>query len=126
MMMMPMPDMKPEMTTCGVYATKRPIRDTPSRTCSRPPMTTTVRASVRFVAWVVTMTAMATVIGAVGPEICDRVPPNTAAKKPTAMALYMPAAAPRPEATPKASATGSATTAAVTPPKTSPRSVCRS
>ena len=29
---------------------------------------------------------MATLIGAVGPEICERVPPNTAAKNPTAMA----------------------------------------
>ena len=89
-------------------------------------MTTTVKASLKLVAWLVTMTAMATVIGAVGPEIWDRVPPNTAAKKPTAIALYMPAAGPRPDATPKASATGSATTAAVTPPKTSPRRVCKS
>ena len=89
-------------------------------------MTTTVKASVKLVAWLVTMTAMATVIGAVGPEIRDRVPPSTAAKKPTAIALYMPAAGPRPAATPKASATGSATTAAVTPPKTSPRRVCKS
>ena len=44
-------------------------------------MTTTVRASDKLVPWLVTMTAMATVIGAVGPEIWDRVPPNTAAKK---------------------------------------------
>ena len=29
---------------------------------------------------------MATVIGAVGPEICERVPPNIAAKNPTEMA----------------------------------------
>ena len=72
------------------------------------------------------MTAIATVIGAVGPEIWDRVPPKIAAKKPIAIAPYRPAAAPRPEATPKAIATGSATTAAVTPPKISPRSVCKS
>ena len=72
------------------------------------------------------MTAIATAIGPVGPEICDRVPPNTAAKNPTAMAPYSPATAPRPEATPNASATGSPTTAAVTPPNKSPRSVCRS
>ena len=85
-----------------------------------------VRASDKLVAWLVTITAMATVIGAVGPEFWDRVPPNTAAKKPIAIALYRPAAGPRPDATPKASATGSATTAAVTPPKMSPRSVCRS
>ena len=32
------------------------------------------------------MTAMATVIGAVGPEICDRVPANIEAKKPVAIA----------------------------------------
>ena len=64
---------------------------------------------------------MTTVIGPVGPEICDGVPPNRAAKKPTKMAPYSPAMGPAPEATPKASASGSATTAAVTPPKISPR-----
>ena len=34
----------------------------------------------------VTMTAIATDIGPVGPDIWDFVPPNTAAKKPTAIA----------------------------------------
>ena len=86
-------------------------------------MTTIANASPSVEACVVMITDMATVIGAVGPEICDRVPPNTEAKKPTAMTLYIPAAAPRPEATPKASATGSATTADVRPPKKSPRKV---
>ena len=90
-------------------------------TCSSPPITTMVSASVRVPACVVTMTAMATVIDGVGPEICDRVPPNTAAKKPTDMAPYKPAMGPRPEATPNASASGSATTEAVMPPKRSPR-----
>ena len=42
------------------------------------------------------MTAIATAIGPVGPDICERVPPNTAAKKPTAIAPYMPASAPKP------------------------------
>ena len=46
---------------------------------------TTVSASGRVEAWVVMMTAMAIVIGPVGPEIWDLVPPNTEAKKPTAM-----------------------------------------
>ena len=72
------------------------------------------------------ITAIATAIGAVGPEICERVPPNTAAKNPTAMAPYRPAAAPNPDATPNASDTGSATTAEVSPPNRSPRSVSRS
>ena len=76
-------------------------------------------------AWLVMMTAMATDMGAVGPDIWERVPPNTAAKNPTAIAPYRPAAAPRPEATPNASATGSATTMDVTPPKTSPRNGSR-
>ena len=72
------------------------------------------------------MTAMATVIGAVGPDIWDRVPPNTDAKNPTEMAPYRPAAAPRPDATPKASATGNATTMEVTPPNRSPRNALKS
>jgi hypothetical protein len=33
---------------------------------------------------------MTTVIGPVGPEICDPVPPKTAAKNPTAIAPYSP------------------------------------
>ena len=37
-------------------------------------------------ACMVTMTAIATDIGPVGPDICDFVPPNTAAKNPTAIA----------------------------------------
>ena len=69
------------------------------------------------------MTVIATVIGAVGPEIWERVPPNTAAKKPTAMAPCNPATAPIPEATPRARATGSATTVEVSPPNRSPRNV---
>ena len=81
------------------------------------------RASGRFVAWVVTMTAMATVMEGAGPEMTVRVPPNSAAKKPTAIAPYRPAAAPMPDATPKESAKGRATTVEVTPPKISPRSV---
>ena len=51
---------------------------------------------------------------------------NAAAKKPTAIAPYRPAAAPRPEAMPKPNDSGSATTIDVTPPKRSPRSVSRS
>ena len=91
-----------------------------------PASTTTAKASPSVEACVVTMTAMATVMGAVGPEIWKRVPPNTEAKKPTAITPYRPAAAPRPDATPKASDTGSATTAEVRPPKMSPRRVRRS
>ena len=88
-----------------------------------PAMTTIVNASVRLAAWLVTMTAIATAIGPVGPDIWDFVPPNTAAKKPTATAPYIPAIAPSPDATPNASDTGNPTTAAVTPPKRSPRNV---
>ena len=49
-------------------------------------MMTTVNASASVLAWLVTMTAIATVIEPVGPDICDFVPPNTDAKKPTATA----------------------------------------
>ena len=44
---MPIPDMKPDTTTWGVYAMKRPIRDTPSPICRRPARTTTVSASAK-------------------------------------------------------------------------------
>ena len=47
---------------------------------------TIVNALGRLSALAVTITAMATDIGPVGPEICERVPPNTAAKNPTAIA----------------------------------------
>ena len=107
-------------------ATNRPIPSSPRAIWIRPAMITMVNASASVLAWVVTTTAMATAIGPVGPEIWDLVPPNTAAKNPTAMAPYMPAMAPRPDATPKARATGSPTTAAVTPPNTSPLRFSRS
>ena len=55
--------------------------------CSSPAMITTIMASASVAEWVVRIAAMATVMGAVGPEICERVPPNTAAKNPTAIAL---------------------------------------
>ncbi len=84
--MIPTPDMNPEITEYGVYPTNRPIRSTPSAIWIRPAITAIVNASARLSACVVTITAMATAIGPVGPEICDRVPPNTAAKNPTAMA----------------------------------------
>ena len=51
-----------------------------------PAMMTMVNALARLSAWTVTMTAIATAIGPVGPDICDRVPPNTAARKPTVIA----------------------------------------
>ena len=76
-------------------------------------------------AWLAMITAMATAMGAVGSDIWDRVPPNTAAKKPTAIAPYRPAAAPSPDATPKASDTGSAIAVEVMPPNRSPRKVSR-
>ena len=126
MMMIPMPDMNPDMTEYGVKATKRPTLITPRSTWISPAMMTIVNALARLSACVATITATAMAIGPVGPEIWERVPPNTAAKKPTAIAPYMPASAPSPEATPKASATGNPTTAAVTPPKRSPRKVWRS
>jgi len=81
-----------------------------------PPIMTTVNAMAGSWANCVMSAAMTTVIGPVGPETCERVPPNTAAKNPTKIAPYSPASGPAPEATPKASARGRATTAAVRPP----------
>ena len=86
MMIMPMPDMNPEITEYGVKDTRRPIRITPRRIWVRPAMMTMVNAWARLSAFRVTMTAIATAIGPVGPDIWDLVRPNTAAKKPTAMA----------------------------------------
>ena len=86
MMMIPIPDMNPEVTEYGVYDTNRPMRRTPSRIWITPAMIAIVNASARLSAWLVTMTAIATDIDPVGPDIWDFVPPNTAAKKPTAIA----------------------------------------
>ena len=47
---------------------------------------TTANASPGVEAWFVITTAMAMVMGPVGPEIWVRVPPKTAAKNPTPMA----------------------------------------
>ena len=66
--------------------TYRPTLSTPSSTCSKPPSTTMAKASPTVDAWVVSTTAMVIVMGPVGPEIWVRVPPKTAAKKPTPIA----------------------------------------
>ena len=42
--------------------------------------------------------AKTTIIGPVGPEIWEGVPPKSAAKKPTSIAPYTPAMGPAPEA----------------------------
>lgn len=70
-----------------------------------------------------TIPAVTTVIGPVGPVICDGVPPNRAAKKPQKILPYKPANGPRPEATPKAKARGRATTAVVTPARSVPKTL---
>ena len=68
MMIMPMPDMNPDITEYGVKLTKRPILITPRRTWNAPAMMAMRKASARLSAWVVTMTAMITAIGPVGAE----------------------------------------------------------
>ena len=90
-----------------------------------PARTATVRVWVKLSPVEMNTTEMATASGAVGPEIWVLVPPKTAAKKPTAMAPYSPAMAPRPDATPNASDSGRATTAAVMPPNASSRKLLR-
>ena len=80
-----------------------------------------------------------TVIGPVGPLICEGVPPNKEAKKPIIIAPVNPAKAPiapifgtsstliTPKAwIPNAKAKGNATIPAVIPPKTSPLTVFES
>ena len=62
------------------------MRRTPRRIWITPAIIAIVKASARLSAWLVTMTAIVTAIGPVGPEIWDFVPPKTAAKKPTAIA----------------------------------------
>ncbi len=69
---------------------------------------------------------MATVIGGPEPDMRVRVPPNTVTKNPSAIAQYIPDAAPRPDAVPKASARGRETRAVVNPPDRSPLNVLES
>lgn len=52
---------------------------------TRPPMTTMVKACEKLSACAVTSTAIAGVTEGAGPEMTVREPPNTAAKKPTAI-----------------------------------------
>jgi len=55
---------------------------TPNRICSRPATTTTVKAMAGWWANSMMMVAMTTVMGPVGPDTWEGVPPNTAAVKP--------------------------------------------
>ena len=97
-----------------------PSRNAPNPICSRPVNITIVNASAKLFAECVITTAIATAIGAVGPDTMAGVPPKIAANKAIAIAAYIPATAPTPDATPKAVAIGNAITAAVIPPKISP------
>ena len=98
-----------------------PKPSTPKRICIRPARMTVANTSDKSPLRDAKTPAKTTIIGPVGPEICEGVPPNRAAKKPTNIAPYTPAIGPAPEASPKARARGSATTPAVRPPKMSPR-----
>ena len=103
-----------------------PKPSTPKSICISPARMTVVNTSDRSPLSDAKTPAKTTIIGPVGPDICDGVPPNRAAKKPTNIAPYTPAMGPAPEASPKARARGSATTPAVNPPKMSPRRCERS
>ncbi len=110
-----------------IYLIIEPILNIPMITCSKPanikqatigPMTVCTLPVTAIKE--ATVAAVITVMGPVGPLICEGVPPNTAAKNPRKIAPYNPAAAPRPDCRPNASASGRATIPAVNPPKKSP------
>ncbi len=84
--MQPMPVMKPEITGSGIRLMYRPMRRRPNRICNSPASMTTVKATAGSAANCVKMVAETTVMGPVGPEICDGVPPNSAANSPTQIA----------------------------------------
>lgn len=126
-MMTPIPLMKPEMTGYGMYLMRLPILKIPITTWKIPASTKhaimgpiAVCISPVVAIKVAMVAALTTVMGPVGPLICEGVPPNAAAKNPRKMAPYNPAAAPNPDCTPKANASGNATIPAVKPPKKSP------
>ena len=72
-----------------------------------------------FPEYLIANPAMITVMGPVGPEICNGVPPNKEAINPKTIAPMRPAVGPKPEAIPNAKANGNATIAEVNPPKIS-------
>ena len=126
--MTPMPVMKPEITGYGMYWMKLPMRNTPSKIWIKPAARKIARINPRpasrLQVWSITcamINALTTVMGPVGVLIKVCVPPNSADIKPSAMAQYSPAVAPRPDCTPNANAKGRVTTPAVIPPNKSPR-----
>ena len=64
---------------------------------------------------VATMPATIVANAAVGPEICTRLPPRNAIRKPAMMAVYKPASGPTPDAMASAMESGRATTATTMP-----------
>ena len=106
------PNPKPPSPIWKIPASRKTVRMAGSASLTSPLLVAIIPAIT---------TVLRAVIGAVGPEICVEVPPNSAAKKLMKIAPYKPALGPNPEATPKANANGRATIPAVIPPKRSPR-----
>jgi hypothetical protein len=116
MMITPMPLIKPGDHRVGHEADVLADPEHAEGDLEQPASMTAVRIRPTSPDRLANRPARTTTIGPVGPETLVGVPPNSAAKKPTKMAPYMPAIGPSPEATPKASASGIATTPAVRPP----------
>ena len=66
--------------------TNPPARSTPRPICTNPPTSTAAIATARSPPTATSAEANTTVIGPVGPEICMRVPPSSAATKPSTIA----------------------------------------
>ena len=126
MMITPIPVMKPEITESRACSS-RSFRsgEGPGRSGAVRRSMTMVKAVARLSAYKVTIAAMATVIGPVGPEICEGVPPNTARRiQPRLRRRFLlRAQALRQRRRPMPSA--NITIADVTPPKTSPGTLAR-
>ena len=103
MMMTPIPLMNPDSTGYGIYLTYFPMRINPKRIWNNPQnipaiaidMSTVEKLPLLAVHAALIRDAVMTVIGPVGPEICECVPPNKAAKKPSNVAPIKPANAPK-------------------------------
>ncbi len=73
MIITPIPVIKPEVTGCGIRLIKRPNLKTPKPIWNKPPNTTVVKAMANPVSgnramYLVTINAITTVIGPVGPD----------------------------------------------------------
>ena len=112
-MITPIPVVNPTITGSGMYLMTAPKRASPIANSITPAIRVAIcKPTTPYLA---VMPERITMNAPVGPEICNRLPPNAEVKNPATMAVYSPCSGLAPEAMANAMASGKATTPTTRP-----------